>query len=80
MMILPLFGSGISLLVDWIWFAEEGFGVIYRTTLKAKIAMSGWASLGFFLFAGVNILIARSVSRLRRMLRPSSTRWPKHST
>ncbi len=63
MMILPLFGSGISLLVDWIWFAEEGFGVIYRTTLKAKIAMSGWASLGFFLFAGVNILIARSVSR-----------------
>lgn len=63
MMILPLLGSGIDLLVDWIWFEEEGFGVIYRTTLKAKIAMSAWASLGFFLFAGVNILVARSVSR-----------------
>ena len=61
--ILPLFGRGIDLIVDWMWFIDEGYGGIYRTILKAKIAMSGLGSLSFFLFAGLNISLAAAVSR-----------------
>lgn len=61
--ILPLFGRGIDLIVDWIWFKEQGFGVIYKTILKSKIGLTSLASMGFFLFAGANLLLARLVSK-----------------
>ena len=62
LLIIPLFGRGIDLIVDWMWFVNEGFGTIYRTILKSKIAMSGLGSLSFFLFAGINISLAAAVS------------------
>ena len=61
--ILPLFGRGIDLIVDWIWFNYQGFGGIYKTILKSKIGLSSLASIGFFLFAGANLVLARLVSK-----------------
>ena len=63
LILLPLFGRGIDLIVDWIWFKEQGFGVIYKTILKTKIGLTSLASMGFFLFAGANLFLARLVSR-----------------
>ena len=63
LILLPLFGRGIDLIVDWIWFKEQGFGVIYKTILTTKIGLTSLASMGFFLFAGANLFLARLVSR-----------------
>ena len=63
LIVLPLFGSGIDLIVDWIWFKEQGFGVIYKTILKSKIGLTSLASMGFFLFVGGNLFLARLVAR-----------------
>ncbi|MGH9447096.1 MAG: UPF0182 family protein, partial [Terriglobia bacterium] len=59
----PLFSSGVSLLVDWLWFQQEGFGVIYMTILKTQVGLSAWCGIGFVLLAGLNLLIARRISR-----------------
>jgi uncharacterized membrane protein (UPF0182 family) len=58
----PLFSSGVSLLVDWIWFRHEGFDVLYTTVLKTQIALSAWCGIGFVILVGLNLLIARAIS------------------
>ncbi len=59
----PLVRDGVGLAVDWIWFGEQGFRVVYLTILKAKIALSGLAGLGFIVVASLNLLVARSLAR-----------------
>ena len=44
---LPLFTNGVDLLVDWLWFKQEGFRVIYRTILITQIQLSGLVGVGF---------------------------------
>jgi uncharacterized membrane protein (UPF0182 family) len=58
----PLFASGVNLLVDWIWFRQEGFDVLYTTVLKTQVALSAWFGLGFLVLVGLNLLIARAIS------------------
>ena len=58
----PLLGSAIDLLVDLLWFRQEGFGVIYLTRLKAQIGLSSVASLVFMSVVAANLLIARRCS------------------
>jgi uncharacterized protein len=58
----PVLGSGIDLLVDWLWFNQEGFRVLYLNTLKLQITFSGYAGLGFLAVVGLNLLIARSLA------------------
>ncbi len=59
----PLFSSGVGLLVDWLWFGHEGFRVLYTTPLKAQVALSGYAGIGFIVIVGCNLLLARSLAR-----------------
>lgn len=61
----PLLSGGVDLLVDWIWFGNEGYRIIYLTILKSQIALSSLAGLGFMAIAAINLLIARSLSEQR---------------
>jgi len=58
----PIFANGVDLLVDWLWFNQEGFRVIYTTILKSEIALSGYAGLGFMAVVALNIWIARRLA------------------
>jgi uncharacterized membrane protein (UPF0182 family) len=62
LVVAPLFSSGTNLLVDWIWFREEGFRVIFANILKAQIELSTIAGAGFMAVAALNLLIARAVA------------------
>ena len=63
LVVAPLLGSGTSLLVDWLWFRQEGFRVIFSTILKAQIELSTLAGVGFMAVAALNLLIARMLAR-----------------
>ncbi|MGH9452665.1 MAG: UPF0182 family protein, partial [Terriglobia bacterium] len=57
--VAPLFGGGIDLLVDWLWFKHLGYEIIYLTVLKGRIAVSTFASFAFIIIVAINLLIAR---------------------
>ncbi len=59
---LPLLLSGVNLLVDWLWFNQEGYRVLYITVLKAQIDLSGFTGLGFMAVVAANLLIARALA------------------
>ncbi|PYV19494.1 MAG: UPF0182 family protein [Acidobacteria bacterium] len=63
----PLFSNGIDLIVDWLWFKQEGFAVIYKTILQAQIRLSGYAGVGFMAVLAVNLWAAQALSRRNRM-------------
>jgi uncharacterized membrane protein (UPF0182 family) len=58
----PVLSNGVDLLVDWLWFNQEGFRVLYMNTLKAQITLGGYAGMGFILVVGLNLLLARSLA------------------
>jgi hypothetical protein len=60
---LPLFTNGVDLLVDWLWFKQEGFRTIYRTILETQIELSGLVGIGFMALTALNLLIARTLAR-----------------
>ncbi|MGH9343124.1 MAG: UPF0182 family protein, partial [Terriglobia bacterium] len=62
LVVVPLFSGGVDLLVDWLWFGHTGFRVIYLTTLRAQIGLSGYFGIGFIVIAGINLWIARTVA------------------
>jgi uncharacterized membrane protein (UPF0182 family) len=62
LVIAPILSSGTSLLVDWIWFRQEGFRVLFTTILRAQIALSTLAGMGFLIIAVLNLLIAHWVA------------------
>src|ERR1022692_3379858 len=63
MVFLPLLFSGVNLLVDWLWFNQEGYRLIYVTILKSQIDLSGIAGLGFMAVAAINLLIAHTLAK-----------------
>jgi uncharacterized membrane protein (UPF0182 family) len=63
LIVLPLFTNGVDLLVDWLWFKQEGFRIIYRTTLLTQIRLSGLVGVGFMAVTALNLLIARGLAR-----------------
>ena len=60
---LPLLTNGIDLLVDWMWFKQEGFRVIYWTVLKTQIQLSGLVGVGFMAVMALNLLVAHTLAR-----------------
>ena len=58
LILLPLFTNGVNLLVDWLWFKQEGFRVIFRTILVTQIQLSGLVGVGFMIVTALNLLIA----------------------
>ena len=59
---LPLFTNGVDLLVDWLWFKQEGFRVIYRTILLTQIQLSGLVGVCFMIVTALNLLIAHGLA------------------
>jgi hypothetical protein len=59
---LPLLTNGVNLLVDWLWFRQEGYRLIYLTILKAQINLSAIAGMGFLIVAGLNLFLAHSLA------------------
>ncbi len=64
---LPLLTNGVSLLVDWLWFKQEGYRLIYLTILKAQINLSAIAGLGFMLVAGLNLALVQYLAHRQGM-------------
>jgi uncharacterized membrane protein (UPF0182 family) len=62
MIFLPLLFNGVNMLVDWLWFNQEGYRLIYLTILKAQINLSGIAGMGFIIVAGLNLFLAHSLA------------------
>jgi uncharacterized membrane protein (UPF0182 family) len=62
LIVLPLFTNGVDLLVDWLWFKQEGFRVIFRTILVTQIKLSGLVGVGFMIVTALNLLIARGLA------------------
>ncbi len=60
---LPLLTNGVGMLVDWLWFNQEGYRVIYLTILKAQIDLSGIAGIGFLAIVGANLFFAHTLSQ-----------------
>ena len=60
---LPLLSNGVGLLVDWLWFKQEGYRLIYLTILKAQINLSGIAGVGLMAAASLNLYIAHTLAR-----------------
>jgi uncharacterized membrane protein (UPF0182 family) len=63
LIIAPIFSGGMRLVVDWLWFRQEGFRVLFTNILKAQIELSGLAGIGFILVVSLNLLVARTLSR-----------------
>src|SRR5208337_1461591 len=59
---LPLLTNGIDLLVDWLWFKQEGFRIIYWTILRTQIQLSGLVGVGFMVVTALNLLIAHALA------------------
>src|SRR5208282_4726801 len=59
---LPLLTHGVNMLVDWLWFRQEGYRLIYLTILKAQINLSGIAGMGFIIITGLNLFLAHSLA------------------
>src|SRR5689334_9983588 len=60
---LPLLLSGVNLLVDWLWFNQEGYRLIYTTILKTQINLSGFAGLAFMAVVALNLVAAHALLR-----------------
>ena len=58
----PLLSNGVNLLLDWLWFNQEGYRLIYLTILKVQINLSGIAGMGFIIVAGLNLFLAHSLA------------------
>ena len=59
---LPLLTNGVNLLVDWLWFKQEAYRLIYLTILKAQIDLSGIAGVGFLVVAGLNLFLVHTLA------------------
>ncbi len=61
--VVPLLSGGLDLIVDWLWFRQEGFGIIYWTMLKAQIDLGSLVALAVLLIVGGNLLLTRTLAR-----------------
>jgi uncharacterized membrane protein (UPF0182 family) len=56
--ILFLLGRFSAVLVDWLWFAELGYKVVFRRLLLLRLALGAVAGLAAFVFLGFNLKVA----------------------
>jgi len=62
LVIAPLFSGGMRWVVDWLWFRQEGFRVLFTNVLRAQIELSSLAGVGFIVIVSLNLLIAHALS------------------
>ncbi len=70
---LPLFSTGIGLLVDWWWFTRVGYREIFTTILSTEIGLGFLGAALFLLLTGLNLRATRGVSQRSHYLAVSKT-------
>src|SRR5574337_497634 len=65
LVLMPVLSNGVNLVVDWLWFKQEGFRAIFLTILKAQIDLSAIAGVGVILVTGLTLLVARALAHRR---------------
>ncbi len=58
----PLLTGGLRILVDWLWFKQEGLSVLYMNVLKSQIELGGLTGIGFMLIVGLNLIITQAIA------------------
>ena len=61
LVVAPLFMGGINLIVDYMWFKQEGFNVLFTNILKGRIELGGLTGIGFILIVGLNLILAQAL-------------------
>ena len=62
LVLAPIFTGGVRLVVDWLWFRQEGYRILFFNVLKSQIELSGLTGLGFILVVGLNLIVAQALS------------------
>ncbi|MGH9736859.1 MAG: UPF0182 family protein, partial [Candidatus Acidiferrales bacterium] len=62
LIVVPLFTSGIGLLVDWMWFDQTGFRELFTTVLATEAWLGVAAGIVCLLVTGLNVRLAGTVS------------------
>lgn len=71
--VLPLFSTGIGLIVDWWWFTGVGYREIFSTILGTEIGLGIFGAAVFLLVTSANLRVTRGVSRRSRYLSVTQT-------
>ncbi len=62
LIVVPLFTSGIGLIVDWMWFNQTGYRELFTTVLAAQVWLGFACGIACLLVTGFNVRLAGSVS------------------
>src|SRR6185437_8788305 len=62
LIVVPLFTSGISLLVDWMWFDQIGYRELFTTVLATQAGLGFASGIACLLLTGFSVWLAGSVS------------------
>ncbi|MGH9717508.1 MAG: UPF0182 family protein [Candidatus Acidiferrales bacterium] len=73
LIVIPLFSSGIGLIVDWWWFNQVGYHQIFTTILGTELGLGIFGGCVFLLLAGLNLRVTRGVARHSRYLTVTQT-------
>lgn len=71
--VLPLFSTGIGIIVDWWWFTGIGYRELFVTILRTEISLGIFGAAVFLLIAGVNLRVTRGVAQRSRYLTVTQT-------
>jgi uncharacterized membrane protein (UPF0182 family) len=62
LLVLAFGGSLVRLYIDWLWFGELGYQVVFWKELKSKLELGLAAGILFFLIVYSNLWLARRLS------------------
>jgi uncharacterized membrane protein (UPF0182 family) len=71
--VLPLFSTGIGVIVDWLWFSQVGYREIFSTILGTELGLGILGGGIFLLLTGLNLRITRGVAHRSRYLTVTQT-------
>ena len=71
--VLPLFSSGIGLLVDWWWFNQVGYRELFTTILGTELGLGIFGGCAFLLLSGLNLAATQGVAKRSRYLTVTKT-------
>lgn len=54
-----LFGKGMGLYTDWLWFTETGYAAVFWTELRARLTLGGTTAAVLFLWMIAHYRVAR---------------------
>jgi uncharacterized protein len=73
LIVLPLFSTGIGLLIDWWWFSHVGYRELFTTILETQLGLGLFGGALFLLVTGSNLRVTRGVAQRSRYLTVAHT-------